>query len=155
MLLIQGDTHTAAISKQYELYTFGSGDYYKLGHGVCMDELIPKKVETLEDMYVFDVACGSTHTLCITNEGFVYSWGSGNFSGVILGNDGRLGILTQGEPEKLQVLPSRCGEASKTFTKKMPSEVFAGPSHNLCLTIDGFLFSWGLNKNSVLGLKLD
>ncbi len=51
-----------------------------------MDEVIPKKVETLEDMYVLDVSCGSTHTLCITNEGFVYVWGSGN--------DGRLGFLT-------------------------------------------------------------
>lgn len=49
-----------------------------------MDELKPKKIDVLEDVYVEHVGCGSTHTLCVTNEGFVYAWGSGG--------NGKLGI---------------------------------------------------------------
>ena len=64
------------ISDKKELYTFGDGSYYKLGHGFSKDEIFPKKLITLEDVYTLDVACGSSHTLCITNEGFVYGWGS-------------------------------------------------------------------------------
>jgi alpha-tubulin suppressor-like RCC1 family protein len=45
--LAAGDQHSAAISCDNELYTWGNGDYYRLGHGLCMDELEPKKVEVL------------------------------------------------------------------------------------------------------------
>jgi alpha-tubulin suppressor-like RCC1 family protein len=66
-----------------------------------MDELIPKKVETLEDMYVIDVSCGSTHTLCITNEGFVYSWGSGIFEGNISRKRRKVGDFNAGGTGKI------------------------------------------------------
>ena len=89
-----GDQHAAVISEANELYTFGSGSYYKLGHGqaystldywsICIqykgvdkDEIKPKKIVQLEDVYVTDVSCGVSHTLCLTNEGFIYSFGSG------------------------------------------------------------------------------
>ena len=42
-----------------------------------MDELEPKMVEVLQNVYVTHVSCGTNHTLCITNEGFLYAWGSG------------------------------------------------------------------------------
>ena len=71
------DQHVALISEQKELYTFGSGSHYKLGHGVDKDELLPKKVVSLEDVYIEDISCGISHTLCLTNEGFIYSFGSG------------------------------------------------------------------------------
>jgi len=74
-----GDQHSACITTSNELYTWGNGDYYRLGNGVGIDELIPSKLETLQDYYVTDVSCGMTHTLCITNEGCIYAFGSGQF----------------------------------------------------------------------------
>jgi alpha-tubulin suppressor-like RCC1 family protein len=55
-----------------------------LGHGVNIDELRPKKIVTLEDFNVIDIALGMTHSLCITNEGFIYAWGEGAY--------GKLGV---------------------------------------------------------------
>jgi alpha-tubulin suppressor-like RCC1 family protein len=55
-ILAAGDQHSAAITKDHELFTWGNGinliilplgDYFRLGHGICMDELEPKKVEVL------------------------------------------------------------------------------------------------------------
>lgn len=43
---------------------------------MLLDEIEPKKIELLQDVYVVDVALGTIHSLCITNEGFVYAWGS-------------------------------------------------------------------------------
>lgn len=51
------------------MYTFGGGSFYKLGHGLPNDEYFPKKVVAIEDVYVTDVSCGASHTMCITNEG--------------------------------------------------------------------------------------
>lgn len=45
--LYAGDQHSACITASKELYTWGNGDYYRLGHGMLMDELEPKKVEVL------------------------------------------------------------------------------------------------------------
>lgn len=78
-----------------------------MGHGVETDEITPKKVDVLEDVYVENVSCGSTHTLAITNEGFVYSWGSGA--------NGMLGIVK--DNFKDYNLPTRCGTDKKSFKK--------------------------------------
>lgn len=72
-----------------------------------MDEIRPKKIDVLEDVYVEHVGCGSTHTLCITNEGFVYAWGSGG--------NGKLGINS--ENFKDYSLPTRAGTEKKSFKK--------------------------------------
>ena len=74
-----GDHFSAVISSSYELFTFGCGNFYRLGHGVLIDEIIPKKVENLNDLYVTDASCGFNHMICLTNEGHVYTWGNGKY----------------------------------------------------------------------------
>ena len=66
-----GDQHSAILTDQNELFTWGNGDYFRLGHGFCLDQLEPKLVEVLMDVYVTHVSCGTNHTLCITNEGYL------------------------------------------------------------------------------------
>ena len=48
---------------------WGNGEYYRLGHGMQSDELVPQKVVNLEDVYITNVSCGTNHMLAITNEG--------------------------------------------------------------------------------------
>ena len=137
-----GDQHSAAISSSFELYTWGCGAYYRLGHGLAFDELVPKKVEVLEDVYVNQVSCGVSHTLCITNEGFIYGWGNGMC--------GKLGI--EEKCTKNYILPTRIGTYLGKFRRKTFQEVCAGPLHSLTLTEDGIIYSWGSAKNGILGL---
>ena len=70
-MIAAGDQHSAILTDQNELFTWGNGDYFRLGHGFCLDQLEPKVVEVLTDVYVTHVSCGTNHTLCVTNEGYL------------------------------------------------------------------------------------
>jgi len=76
-----GSSHSAAVTSCGELYTWGLGDYGRLGHGDDKTTMVPKLVKGLEGKRVVQVACGSrdAQTLALTDQGHVYSWGDGDF----------------------------------------------------------------------------
>lgn len=75
-LVTCGSYHTAAISTNGELFTWGGGMYGKLGHGDESGCSLPRKVESsLLGVHVISVACGSRHTACLSSDGKLYSWG--------------------------------------------------------------------------------
>ena len=39
-----GSSHSAAVTSSGELYTWGFGEYGRLGHGDCATQLLPKRV---------------------------------------------------------------------------------------------------------------
>jgi E3 ubiquitin-protein ligase HERC2 len=58
------------------IYSWGKGNSYRLGHGDKQDQPSPKLVETLIGKKIADVAAGSWHTVAVTaDNGVVYSWG--------------------------------------------------------------------------------
>ena len=77
--------HSAAVSEQGILYTWGRGHNGRLGHGCTTNELSPKPVESLFGQHVVQASCGDFHTMCVvsTPKIAVYTWG--------LGLNGRLG----------------------------------------------------------------
>ena len=40
---------------------------------------VPHLVESLKGKMVVDVACGSSHSACITEDGALYTWGKGRY----------------------------------------------------------------------------
>lgn len=67
----------AAISREYNLYTWGRAGYKSLGYLVegTFDQPIPRCVESLRNK-ISDVSCGFGHTIAISHEdGFVWSFG--------------------------------------------------------------------------------
>jgi len=76
-----GGTHSAAVTKQGEMYTWGNGKYGQLGHGDTESLFKPRLVRELarsgEDEHIISVACGAQHTLALTSSRAIYSWGSG------------------------------------------------------------------------------
>ena len=48
---------------------------------------IPHLVESLRDKHVVDVACGSSHSACILDDGSLYTWGKGRRYGKLGHND--------------------------------------------------------------------
>lgn len=63
------------------MYTWGLGEYGRLGHGDTTTHLKPKLVEALVGQRIVQVACGSrdAQTMALTEDGSVYSWGDGDF----------------------------------------------------------------------------
>ncbi|KAL1507069.1 hypothetical protein AB1Y20_007930 [Prymnesium parvum] len=71
--------HSLALAIEGKLYSWGNGNHGQLGHGVCRPECSPRLVEALDGVRVIGVACGDFHTLALTEEERVYTWGSGAF----------------------------------------------------------------------------
>ena len=67
-----GYYHSAALTVNRHVYTWGWGEHGQLGHGVPKDELVPRCVEKLieltedRDEVVREVHCGGLHTLAVT-----------------------------------------------------------------------------------------
>ncbi|CAM9907301.1 unnamed protein product, partial [Laminaria digitata] len=82
------ETHTAALTAEGELYTWGRDRFGQLGHGsgsngsnvssVSSERLSPKRVEGLRKMSVVGVATGTEHTAAVTSAGACYTWGRNN-----------------------------------------------------------------------------
>ncbi|XP_077073484.1 putative E3 ubiquitin-protein ligase HERC4 isoform X1 [Siphateles boraxobius] len=79
-----GEDHTAALTKEGGVFTFGAGGYGQLGHNTTNHEVNPRKVFELMGNVVAQIACGRQHTLA-----FVPS--SGKIDSFGLGGNGQLG----------------------------------------------------------------
>nr|XP_020460096.1 probable E3 ubiquitin-protein ligase HERC4 [Monopterus albus]XP_020460097.1 probable E3 ubiquitin-protein ligase HERC4 [Monopterus albus] len=72
-----GKDHSAILTKDGAVFTFGSGHYGQLGHNSVCDELRPRLVAELWGAKVTRIACGRHHTLVLTDSERVYSFGNG------------------------------------------------------------------------------
>ncbi|XP_077153037.1 E3 ubiquitin-protein ligase HERC2 isoform X1 [Ranitomeya variabilis] len=132
-----GSTYSAAITNDGELYTWGRGNYGRLGHGSSEDQTVPMLVTGLKGLKVVDVSCGSgdAQTLAVTENGQVWSWGDGDYGK--LGRGGSDGCKTPKLIEKLQdldIIKVRCGS-----------------QFSIAITKDGQVYSWGKGDNQRLG----
>lgn len=69
-----GSTYSAAVTSAGELFTWGRGNYGRLGHGTGEDQATPTLVSALKGHKVVDVACGfgDAQTLAVTDTGEMY-----------------------------------------------------------------------------------
>lgn len=61
-----------------QVWSWGDGDYGKLGRGGSDGCKTPKLIEKLQDLDVVKVRCGSQFSVALTKDGQVYSWGKGD-----------------------------------------------------------------------------
>ena len=76
-LLRQGEYrgHSVICTAEGRVWTFGTGEKGKLGHGGEADEMVPRLVEGLVSVKVAQVAAGGDHTVICTAEGRVLAFG--------------------------------------------------------------------------------
>ncbi|KAG0494292.1 hypothetical protein HPP92_005286 [Vanilla planifolia] len=92
---------------------------------------------------VVGIAAGEAHTLALTGDGSVFSWGRGTF--------GRLGTGKDAD----ELSPVRVSFTPEIGATKAPDPKFvgiaAGAYHSLALQDDGSVWSWGYNIYGQLG----
>ncbi|PIK43587.1 putative secretion-regulating guanine nucleotide exchange factor [Apostichopus japonicus] len=102
----------------------------------------PVKVEGFNGHPVRDVAAGIRHSLAVTDDGNVWTWGCGK--------RGQLGWL-----ENLQS-GQRWSHKPRTVSEEMKCRsVAAGAYHSLAITVHNRLFGWGDNKRGQLAIEPD
>lgn len=73
-----GGFHTAVVTEDGRVHTFGGGEHGQLGHGDKVNKVKPTLVEALVGIFVTQITCGWSHSVALTTNGKVYTWGNGD-----------------------------------------------------------------------------
>ena len=76
-----GELHSAVVTSDGDCYSWGDSFCGQLGHGDKRPQVEPVQVTRggLEDECVSQISCGARHTLAVTEDGEVFSFGLGHF----------------------------------------------------------------------------
>ena len=79
-----GFYHTLVVTWEGALWAFGEGWYGRLGLGDDLSRLAPVRVEPQHFNYarVATAAAGALHSMAVTEDGALYTWGKGSADGV-------------------------------------------------------------------------
>ncbi|XP_045186998.2 serine/threonine-protein kinase Nek9-like isoform X2 [Mercenaria mercenaria] len=138
-----GHSHFAVVTMEKEVYTWANlqgGDKIvgQLGHGNTAAYKTPKKVEAFEGVGIIQADCGEDFTICVSDEGQVYSFGSDFY-----------GCLGCENEEGDEVTSPVC---INLFGSCPVQEVSCGDNHVVALTKDGDVYTWGCGEFGRLGL---
>ncbi|KAF0289605.1 putative E3 ubiquitin-protein ligase HERC4 [Amphibalanus amphitrite] len=84
-----GENHSAALTREGAVFTFGAGMYGQLGHGGKTNEVHPRQVIELMGSAVSQLICGRQHTLAYVSAGGA---AGGKVVAFGLGGSGQLGV---------------------------------------------------------------
>ncbi|GAM25008.1 hypothetical protein SAMD00019534_081830 [Acytostelium subglobosum LB1] len=134
-----GQEFSMALCNGGSLYSWGQGTMGNLGYKVEGGLNFQKSPRLVKDLPPSkQVSCGNWHTMVLSEEGEVYTFGSNR--------DGRLGVAS---PDSTHI-PQRV-KLDKSIKK-----IGAGLNFNAVLSEhSNFVFTWGSNENSQLGVLLE
>jgi RCC1 and BTB domain-containing protein len=95
-----GGFHTACITEDGHLYTFGGGEHGQLGHNDRVNKVKPTLVQALEGVFVSQITCGWSHSVALTSNGRVFSWGNGDHGKLGHGSGRKVSVPTMVEKLK-------------------------------------------------------
>lgn len=137
------NTHFAVVSVEKELYTWanvqgGTKMVGQLGHGDRASYRQPRWVEKLQGKAINQAACGDEFTVCLTDEGHLYAFGSDYY-----------GCMGCGGQHGQEVLAPVLVEFSLDHAVH---QVSCGDNHVVALTRNREVFAWGCGEHGRLGL---
>jgi len=118
------------------VYSYGYGEFGALGHGGMIETNIPKQISRLSNRKVIQLACGEFHTLALTVDLDLYSWGRGF--------EGQLGVRDDVDTASVPM-------SLAFFYKNPPTQIACGAYHSLAIDGNGKLYTWGEARFGQLG----
>uniref|UniRef100_A0A2R5L7B3 Putative alpha-tubulin suppressor n=1 Tax=Ornithodoros turicata TaxID=34597 RepID=A0A2R5L7B3_9ACAR len=81
-----GQTSSMAVLENGEVYGWGYNGNGQLGLGNNVNQTTPCKVTSLQGVVIDKVVCGYAHTMALSDEGALYSWGANSYGQLGTGN---------------------------------------------------------------------
>jgi len=132
-----GVHHLAFVTEDGNLYTCGAGAKFELGTGREEDRAF--EARRLKDLPPMDqVQCGEHHTVALSRDGDVYTFGWGGHDLFVGGTGTKLEDASK--PTKLA-----------KFSDAPVVQIACGNHHTLALTADHRVFVWGRGESGVTG----
>ncbi|XP_064413830.1 RCC1 and BTB domain-containing protein 2 isoform X2 [Latimeria chalumnae] len=130
--------HVVVATADGDVYAWGHNGYSQLGNGTTNPGLSPYQVSTnLLNKKVIEIGCGSHHSMALTSDGEVYTWGYNNSGQVGSGS-------TANQPTPRRV--------TSCLQNKMVIHIACGQMCSMAVVDDGEVYVWGYNGNGQLGL---
>lgn len=143
--IYSGWEHNIVLSNKGEIFSFGYNQSYQCGLDnsnlicrYCIND--PTNISVIHNLYAKSISCGNEHSLILSKNKEVYGIGS-NEDGVLGCKDIKL--------KSYKPILIHFGEKDE-YTKRI-KQISCGTVHNLALTDDGKIFSWGAAQGGQLG----
>lgn len=134
-----GVQHSMALDEWGQPFSWGSDDMGQLGSMLGQSfQSKPKIIKCLATKNVIQIACGEYHSLALTNNGEMYTWGANSF--------GQCGLGYTTKKESTPKLIS-------TMIGVPIAKIACGGNHSFALSKSGAVYGWGKNSHGQLGLQ--
>ncbi|XP_057522246.1 ultraviolet-B receptor UVR8-like isoform X1 [Amaranthus tricolor] len=127
-----GGWHSTALTNEGEVYGWGRGEHGRLGFGDDKSsKMLPQQVQLLAGEDVIQVSCGGTHSVALTRDGRMFSFGRGDH--------GRLGFgrkVTTGHPMEVPINlppPKNISEEDNAEGRWRANLIACGGRHTLAI----------------------
>jgi alpha-tubulin suppressor-like RCC1 family protein len=140
-----GESHSAFLSLTPRLYVYGKNYFGQLGINNSHYIFCPTKIELSEKIKVSKVVCGGDHSLLLTEDNQLYSWGLNIFGQLGLGD-----FINKKNPCKVEINSPTLGNFSKN---EVVIDITAGAQHSMILTSKNKLYTCGYAGNNSLGYE--
>lgn len=130
-----GEAHSAALTLDGRLFTWGRGRAGALGLGDFQNSKAPVQVQALSGIKLKQITCGGDHTVAVTGTGEMFAWGQGKWGATGLGHCDA--VCT---PQRVVGLED-----------EVVVQVSAGGRHTVLLTEKNEVWAMGSNDNGQCG----
>ncbi|GAX82276.1 hypothetical protein CEUSTIGMA_g9705.t1 [Chlamydomonas eustigma] len=177
--VVCGAEFTVAVAPD-KIYSWGWGDFGRLGHGNSLDQFLPKEIAFFVGKKVDQVACGDTHTLVLVQGGELYSFGRNQngqlgvghandclsphcvealreetVCGIACGSEHSVASTSAGQPVVLSTqlpLPALVSCLYQRWSgEETVCSIACGSEHSVASTSAGQVWAWGWGRYGNLG----
>ena len=158
--IVCGHDHTVAVSDRGVGYAWGFANSGKLGLGVMEREGVerpfsryfptPIIIDRLKRVHVAQVACGPNHSMALTDDGAVYTWGAGDGGRLGHGDD-----LTREQPTLIKFFSPEDKRSAQN--RHVVLQIACGYWHSAAIVLvppfteGGYVYTWGSGFSGQLG----
>jgi alpha-tubulin suppressor-like RCC1 family protein len=139
-MITSGYSHSMFVSEDNKVFGYGNNDYGQLGIPFMNKHEVsyPVQLRTISNVKAAKVATGRCHSVVVSEEGHVFTFGHQEFGQ--LGN----GVI---DKDKINEVPTRLD----SLVKEKVVDVACGLDHTIVLTAKNELYAWGFSQEGQCG----